>query len=603
MKRKLALLFSILLVLSLIPSIVLAKENDAITVGTLTPMSGAFATDLWGTNSADMDVRMLVHGYELVGWRGELQKYAVNFSAVSQMYVSDNNGNKMYSFTIRKDLKYSDGTPITVKDYAFGLLLEAPFILDLGGNPAGYEQIDGMSAYRQGNADTLTGVHIKDDYTIEFVLDSAYEDSYYELSVFQFYPYPIQVIAPNCEVADDGDGAYVKGSAEGAFTADALKGSLIDKDTGYISHPSVSSGPYVLTAYDADAMQVELEINPYFKGNARGEKPSIKHITFKTVSQQEAVDGMKDGSLDLVNRVTIKSTIDELMENSSIDFASYPRNGLSYISFNCERDSVAETEVRQAIAMCLDKQLVVREMVGKYGSEAKGYYGKGQWMPMLIEGSIIQDVPSDLTLDNLKRYPLNTSAAAKLLEGNGWTLNASNVREKKIGDNVVTLDLVLEYAEGSAIGDVFKTAFADQLKKAGINLTLKAVPATKMIREYYRQDERDCDMFFMAANLEVAYDPAKSFSLEDADQGMNNRTGIKDEQLYEAAIAMREIKPGDKIAYCRKWIKFQERFMEVLPMIPVYTNDYYDFFVPALKGYDPTLYQSWSLAIVGAKLG
>ena len=101
MKRKLALLFSILLVLSLIPSIVLAKEDDAITVGTLTPMSGAFATDLWGTNSADMDVRMLVHGYELVGWRGELQKYAVNFSAVSQMFVSNNNGNKTYSFTIR----------------------------------------------------------------------------------------------------------------------------------------------------------------------------------------------------------------------------------------------------------------------------------------------------------------------------------------------------------------------------------------------------------------------------------------------------------------------------------------------------------------------
>ena len=52
-----------LLALILLASVGYAeKQQKEITVGSLTQMSGNFFTDCWGNNSADMDVRELIHG-------------------------------------------------------------------------------------------------------------------------------------------------------------------------------------------------------------------------------------------------------------------------------------------------------------------------------------------------------------------------------------------------------------------------------------------------------------------------------------------------------------------------------------------------------------
>ncbi len=36
--------------------------------------------------------------------------------------------------------------------------------------------------------------------------------------------------------------------------------------------------------------------------------------------------------------------------------------------------------------------------------------------------------------------------------------------------------------------------------------------------------------------------------------------------------------------------------------MPVYSNAYYDFYTPNLKGYDISMNESWATAIVGAYL-
>lgn len=594
MRKTFALLLSILLALSMMP----ALAEDAFNVGTLTSMNGMFATDLWGSNAADLDVRLLLHGYELAGWKSDETTFAINKTAVAKL---EKNGS-VYTIQLNNDLKYSDGTAITAKDYAVGLLLEGPQMAELGGNPAGREQIEGMQAYRTGAAKEISGVRIVDDYTLQITISAAYATDFHELSQLMLYPYPLHVIAPDCEIVDDGNGVYVKENVEGAFSAETLKKTLLDAETGYVYHPSVVSGPYVLKSYDAATMKAELEINPYFKGNAKGQKPEIKQITYQTVSQEEAVEGIKNGTLDLLNRATIKTTIDALMGDKSVKHVSYPRSGLSFISFNCERTTVAETAVRQAIAMCFDKASAVNALVGKYGREAKGFYGEGQWMALMANGKLVENTPADLNLKGLRSYKLDTNAASALLEANGWKLNDAGVRAKTIGGETVTLELTLEYPDGSAAGKCLENTLAKNLEEAGIRLNLVAVEPRKLMREYYRQESRNCDMIYIATNFDIAYDPSKYFSLREEDQGLNNRTGIADAELYGLAVAMRTTKPGDKVGYCRAWIAMQERIMEVLPIIPVYTNDYYDFYTPALKGYDPSRTQTWSEAIIAARM-
>ena len=62
-----------------------------------------------------------------------------------------------------------------------------------------------------------------------------------------------------------------------------------------------------------------------------------------------------------------------------------------------------------------------------------------------------------------------------------------------------------------------------------------------------------------------------------------NRTGIRDKKLAQLAVDMRKTEPGDVLSYCRKWVAFQERWTEVLPAIPVYSNVYFDFYTTRLE--------------------
>ena len=76
--------------------------------------------------------------------------------------------------------------------------------------------------------------------------------------------------------------------------------------------------------------------------------------------------------------------------------------------------------------------------------------------------------------------------------------------------------------------------------------------------------------------------------------------GVKDEALEQAAIDMRRTESGDLLTYCQKWISFLEKFAEVEPMIPVYSNIYYDFYPVVLRNYSINESISWSEAIIGS---
>ena len=142
----------------------------------------------------------------------------------------------------------------------------------------------------------------------------------------------------------------------------------------------------------------------------------------------------------------------------------------------------------------------------------------------------------------------------------------------------------------------------DNLAQIGVKVTLEAKPMQELLRIYYRQDARDCDMIYLATNFDTVFDPAQTFAPDDAHQGVNNRTGIVDPLLYQLAADMRRTAPADVLGYVTKWVAFQERFQEVAPLIPVYSNTYYDFFSIHLQNYVITENTSWACAILGAAL-
>ena len=63
---------------------------------------------------------------------------------------------------------------------------------------------------------------------------------------------------------------------------------------------------------------------------------------------------------------------------------------------------------------------------------------------------------------------------------------------------------------------------------------------------------------------------------------------------------MRQTDPQDVYDYVTKWVAFQERYNEVLPAIPVYSNMYSDFWRPELTGYTLANHNTWTQAILKA---
>ena len=603
----------------------LTYDYEELTVGNTMATSGAFFTAMWGNNTSDNDVRDLLHAYNLVVWNSEFGGFELDPSIVSGVVVTANEeGDHIYNIFLYDDLYYSDGTQITAWDYAFSYLLRiAPQITELGGTPLQADYLLGYQDYITGAAPYLAGVRVVDNYQMLITISHEYLPFFFELALLDCNPYPISVIAPGSQVADNGSGVYF---STGLNTAQ-LQQTILDENTGYLTHPSVVSGPYTMTSYDGAV--ATFQRNPYYKGNANGAVPLIERIIFKQVNPETALDELLNAELGLLNKATSAALIQDGMltfaQDPRFSTANYQRSGLSFISFNTEKTAVSSQAVRQAIACCLDKEGLMMDYVGNFGLRVDGYYGMGQWMFQLLNGTIAYPVEEPetnsaqaqkeyeealeawdelaLALEEMEIYEQDIDRAVAILEADGWTLNrqggafnpaADDVRCKNIDGALVALDLKLQYPAGSAIGGYLEERLVKPLAEAGIKLTLEG--AEDLLSIYYSQEERDSDMLYLATNFDVIFDPAPYFEAGNP----ANRTRIEDEELYQLAVNMRQTEAGDLLGYCEKWLQFQERFNEVEPLIPVYSNVYFDFYTRSLHDYFINSNSTWSRAIVAS---
>jgi len=680
----------------------------------------------------------MIHGYNLVNWDQNQGTYLFDESVVESVLVAEDEiGNRNYVLALYDDLYYSDGTPITAWDYAFSLLLMmSPEIEQIGGKIYRAEHILGYDEYiatrkkiiaGEPTNDTedvfsLGGVEVHSDHELWITLDHEFLPYFFEVGLLMTVPYPINVIAPGCKVYDDGFGIYL-GNAdlsieEPLYTPELLRETILNPETGYNSHPNVVSGPYVMAdegkAWDPATGEGHFVINEYFKGawfhntlpgpdysgpvryiqvldeegkvklDASGNeiwlvKPTIEKICFKVADNDTMIQQLIDGELHLVNKVTYGPTIRDGMQkmgDGGLRSTPYPRIGLSFLTFTYEWPTVHDKEVRQAIAWCMDRDLLTNEYCGypveesgtkvSFGTRVDGYFGIEQWEYLLVTGSLDYPVnfleqvtltgedDEDLTKKYKNRYvntqeeydlaiaawealtrewegalteySVNLDKASALLDYAGWNINREGepyrpgvdpVRCKRQEDgSILALDLKMLYPEGNHMAEIMMEAgkdeiavegtdwsknMIDNLARVGIKLELVPAPMTELLQAYYRQTPRTTDMIYLATNFHVIVDPSITYSTDTTkNHQIWNNTYSDDEDLWYRAVNMRKTEPGDIFEYVSKWVSFQERYNEVLPTIPIYSNIYYDFYNQYLQNYYITGQVTWSQAILPA---
>ncbi len=605
-------------------------EGSKLVVGSVTTVSGNFFTDMWGNNTSDIDVRAMLHGYSTVAWTNEAV-YAVDDSVVTVTGAAvDADGNKTYTFAVNPELTYNDGTPINARDYVFSVLLQsAPETAANGAMTYAYSQLLGCAAFNTGETEVFSGVRLIDDHTFSLTIAADYLPYFYELIYVNVTPYPIGAIAPGCTVADDGEGAYITalngedGNPLGEFTAEVLKQTILDPETGYLSNPSVTSGPYALVEYNREEATVSFAANRAYRGDYQGQRPLIDQVTLVPVKNAELLGKLEAGEVDIVNKVSDGSVIAGGMAGFAeglLRVTNYLRSGLGFIGFACEEGPTASANVRKAISHCLDKEALTTAFTDTYGLPVYSYYGLGQWMTT----DYINEMDQHVTV-----YPLDLDAAAALLDQDGWTLNEQGgkfvpgtdlVRYKELegeeladyqqianpivsavdvgGKTLLPLSLRFAKLKDSAMTELLDQMISENLRAVGFQLEIVDTEFAEMLSHYNRQTNRTYNMFALATNFKHVFDPYYAFNGAEQYQGELNQSGIDDEELLELAKALRETTPGDNEGYIERWLSLMQRYSDLLPTVPIYSNVYFDFIGNHVQNYAPNAHWSWPAALL-----
>ena len=576
------------------------EPTGQMVIGSITQVINEFYDTGFSTSETNYNMYDLIHGgYDTVVFSKE-GEFQYNDTVVASHEETENeDGTKTYTVTINDGLVWSDGTPITAKDYVFAVLLEnSDEMAGVDGYPCngGYSYI-GYDEWLDGSADAFAGVHLVDDMTYSLTVKAEELPYHYDITYASLRPRPLHVIAPECDVEDTENGATITGD----FTTELLQETINNVDTGYRYNPKVTCGPYLFDNFDEASQQATLKANPEFVGDYRGVKPSIETLVIKTVSSDTMMNELESGSVDLLYSCSGGDTINaglDLVEEGKAADTTYMRNGYGKLQFDCSVFPTDSQNVRQAIAYCLDRNEFARQYTGGYGSVVHSFYGLAQWE--------YQD-SAEWINENLNTYEMNVDAAKELLEADGWNLNAdgtpysgTGTRYKEVDGELKPLVITWCNSEGNPVSELLATMLPETMAEAGMELQATTTDFATLQNGILHAGDTMYNMYNLATGFATANSPWYYFSSDEAWMGNYNTNWIADEELNDAVMPLKSIPYEDSEAWLEAWQNFIKVWNEKLPDVPLYSDEYYDFHSTRVQGWENTATWGWQNAVLDA---
>lgn len=426
------------------------KEDNSIIMGNTTDLSGKFRyATFGGTNpgAADLDVQNLSTGLETVATTKE-GGFEWNPTVVkSHEETMNEDGTRTYTVTIYDDLKLSDGTPVTVKNYVvFPMVFSSPVGVAAAGKDhqsgmtlEGFKTFNTYDGTEGSGTKELAGLRMIDDYTYSITVSADYANYFYAISYAGLSAYDVSLWIGDADVKDDGNGVYFTDDFyakkdDKYVMADHIVTASQNTDTTY-----PYSGPYVVKSYDSADKSAVLELNPNFKGNYEGVKPTIAKVVYKKIVSSTQLEDLKAGTLDVIAGITGGDETNEALaladgSDGKYVYTHYSRAGYGKLGFRADYGPAQFTEVRQAIAYCMDRAKFAKDFTGGYGGVVDGPYYSGSWM---YKAAVDQGMI-------LNAYATSVDSAIEVLTEGGWVYDAEGndyvegVRYKKIPGDIAT---------------------------------------------------------------------------------------------------------------------------------------------------------------------
>lgn len=508
------------------------NDGEAVEGGTLriamvaeSAFPGIFSTEFYGIN-VDNQLMQPMYGSVL---RSD-GNYQWTDGAASFDFDQDTN---VATIKLQEGVLWHDGEEVTVDDIVFTHEIIGHPDYDGVRYSDAFKNIEGMPEYKEGTADSISGMRIIDDYTLE-----------------------IQYVEPMGPAVLQAGGGLWSYAAPRHYYGDVPVAEM--ESSPQIRENPIGFGPYkVANIVPGESVEYEA-FEDYFEG-----KPKVEKIIIERVPSSGIVEALKSGEFDITLNMP-SDLYDSFKEGiPGYEILGAPGQSYDYISFKLgEYDGekniynpdakMANLNLRQAMAYALDI-----DSVGKEFYNGLRYRATSHIVPNF----------EDFFNPDVKGYPFDPEKAKTLLDEAGYKdVDGDGLREDPNGEK-----LTINYAAraNSDSAEPIALYFIQAWKNVGLDVQLLEGRLHEVNAFYDRVQSDDPEIDVHEGGWGVGSDPTPD-GLFGETAAFNFSRFVSDEnnEFIDNMLSQESFDEDFKFEQFNKW---QEYFMnDAAPLIPTF---------------------------------
>ncbi|MBV7339388.1 ABC transporter substrate-binding protein [Chloroflexi bacterium TSY] len=331
-----------------------------------------------------------------------------------------------WTIKLHADALWHDGEPVVADDVIFVLNTMCSGLTNPPSRLNEYATIIGCQAYRDGEADSASGVTKVDEQTVQIVAEKPNAALLYQLAAM--HPVPSH------------------------FWQDVELDKLLEHPR-WLDNP-IGSDPFKMTKFEGDQVIEYEAFEDYYLG-----RPYLDNVIVRIAPYDSALAALEAGEVDLV---TYLDSLDaeRLANNDSIIIDSTAETRTWGLFFHWYQEPLRDVRVRQALRMAVNRDAYNAAVLGGRGNaQVKSWYTPGTWPAN-------PDIPAD-------QY--DPEAAEALLEEAGFDFENT------------TMGIVILPANKprARIGEFFQANLAE----IGVKAEVLPVQESVILEEWFNQRE------------------------------------------------------------------------------------------------------------------